>query len=644
MEQIDDLLEHNLQRLDHGESLEQILAGLPPDQVELAPLLKIAVRTRNADHPQMNPLLARSQRTRLVGATHNGNKGKVKARLTLPVILTGVSTIALALVLGLVLLFAVPANAHAATLANIQGVVEVAPSADNLNWSVAQDGQQVTQGEVVRTRMASSVTLVYFDGSKTQVGSESSLEIAQLSGGPGSALRLELRQLYGASSHDVVKLHGSEPFYRVLTPAGTAVVHGTSFSVDVDSAGGVYYAVNHGRVAVSQGQATVYLTAGQATLVKPQGNPESPSYEFAVQGQIESISGENWVVASLPVQVSADLANGFAVNDFVAIRGTIVAGVYVADMVTYAQDESTSMSFTGTINSISATQWVVGGTTVLVDSGTTIDPDLQVNDPVRVTFSIQADGSYLASAIQRLEVTPEPTPTDAATETETSAATESETPAGTLTETPGPGETATETMAVTPTEEMSETPSEVPTEMLTETPGVTLTPEPTREGKRAGCDFNGWMHPDGSRLADRWKVPYQEIMGWYCRGYGFGEVDLAYELAHRSGRPVQDIFALCASGKGWGEISKEVDAQQVFNPTDPSHSSQNDPSQSGQGPANNNNNHQNDNSHNGGQSGGSNNGEQHGNGGGNNGGGNNGDHNGDHNGGGNGGHGDGGEH
>jgi hypothetical protein len=53
-------------------------------------------------------------------------------------------------------------------------------------------------------------------------------------------------------------------------------------------------------------------------------------------------------------------------------------------------------------------------------------------------------------------------------------------------------------------------------------------------------------------------VPYNEIMSWFCQGFGFGEIDLAYGLSRESGVAVTDIFALRRSGLGWGQIKKQL--------------------------------------------------------------------------------------
>jgi hypothetical protein len=66
------------------------------------------------------------------------------------------------------------------------------------------------------------------------------------------------------------------------------------------------------------------------------------------------------------------------------------------------------------------------------------------------------------------------------------------------------------------------------------------------------------LHPTGVKLAEEYDVAYDEIMGWYCLGFGFGEVKLAYSLGAEYGTPAADLFALRISGKSWGEIKQEL--------------------------------------------------------------------------------------
>ena len=45
---------------------------------------------------------------------------------------------------------------------------------------------------------------------------------------------------------------------------------------------------------------------------------------------------------------------------------------------------------------------------------------------------------------------------------------------------------------------------------------------------------------------------------WFCAGYRFSEIALAYEISLASETPVETIFAMRAEGKNWREILEEV--------------------------------------------------------------------------------------
>lgn len=94
----------------------------------------------------------------------------------------------------------------------------------------------------------------------------------------------------------------------------------------------------------------------------------------------------------------------------------------------------------------------------------------------------------------------------------------------------------------------------------TGTPVTTLTPE-VPPSVCTGAE----PQPTGMRLAAEFGVPYEEIMGWFCQNFGFGEIKSAYEMSRASGVPVEDIFTMRRSGMGWGNIKKLV--EDVNNPT-----------------------------------------------------------------------------
>ena len=84
------------------------------------------------------------------------------------------------------------------------------------------------------------------------------------------------------------------------------------------------------------------------------------------------------------------------------------------------------------------------------------------------------------------------------------------------------------------------------------------TEEPGGDYQAVACT-SAVPHPAGMALAEQYGVPYDEIMGWFCSGFGFGEIDLAYSLSLASGLPVEAVFAMKTGGMGWGQIKHELE-------------------------------------------------------------------------------------
>jgi hypothetical protein len=61
------------------------------------------------------------------------------------------------------------------------------------------------------------------------------------------------------------------------------------------------------------------------------------------------------------------------------------------------------------------------------------------------------------------------------------------------------------------------------------------------------------------KLAEKYSVSYEEIMDWQAQGFGFGDIDKAYELSQETGAPVSQIFAYLSMGLDWGEIRELLD-------------------------------------------------------------------------------------
>ena len=118
-----------------------------------------------------------------------------------------------------------------------------------------------------------------------------------------------------------------------------------------------------------------------------------------------------------------------------------------------------------------------------------------------------------------------------------------------------PTPTITPTATVTATVTATSTPTATPTISAT----ITATPRPTLTLPATGCT-GADPHPQGTELANRYGVAYEEIMEWFCSGFGFGEIERAYDLSLETGTPVNEIFALRQSGLGWGQIREQLGA------------------------------------------------------------------------------------
>ena len=66
------------------------------------------------------------------------------------------------------------------------------------------------------------------------------------------------------------------------------------------------------------------------------------------------------------------------------------------------------------------------------------------------------------------------------------------------------------------------------------------------------------LHPVGMMLADKWvtvfpELTYDDIMAWFCQGYGFGEINLALRISEDTGLTVDEILVAHADAN-WGQL------------------------------------------------------------------------------------------
>ena len=284
--------------------------------------------------------------------------------------------------LGTALFLAGPASAHSARLANVTGWVEVAPSADSSDWRFVSDGEQVRQGERIRSYSESGATLVFFDGTRSVVGADADLTLTKLDGSWGNVLQVRIDQKDGVTSHEVVPLRGGSSVFQVNTPSGRANVHGTSFMVAVSPKGESLFSVVHGSVAVAGAGSEVFLASGQATAVLDGQDPAQPAYQFSLEGSVTAQDATSLTVAGIQVTVTAEteVLGTIKVGDHVVVQGRIpTPGVLVADRIEPTEKNREKAKFTGVIESMPGVPgtWEISGHNILVDAETELSAGLE---------------------------------------------------------------------------------------------------------------------------------------------------------------------------------------------------------------------------------------------------------------------------
>ncbi len=64
-------------------------------------------------------------------------------------------------------------------------------------------------------------------------------------------------------------------------------------------------------------------------------------------------------------------------------------------------------------------------------------------------------------------------------------------------------------------------------------------------------------HPAAAKLAEKYGVTVEWIMGYFCQGMGMGQIMLALRTAQVTGGDPDALLTQRGEGKGWGEIWQE---------------------------------------------------------------------------------------
>jgi hypothetical protein len=538
MSDLDEILQRKLEALEEGSSSQKVVKSLKGDTAELEPLIQLVAAIRDLPQPELSPESSRLMQKELITAARETLKLPVRkptpslAWLFSP----GFASLSLVILVLAVLFFGGrawlvgPSAAQTVLLAEVTGQVMVAEST-GANWHAAEAGTALRSGQLVRTLSDSGAVLRFFDGTQTTLAANTELQLEKIGGGWGSVLKVSLVQPYGFTSHQVVPFGERRSSFSVNTRAGSASVRGTIFSAASESDGKAYFAVQTGQVLVENEKGEVTLHSGQATAVEVDQAPEDPVYTFTLTDTLVFTDGETWWIGGVPFKITSDtlLLDEFQAGDVVMVTGRILGdGRWVIDSIQPTQTTPKKSMFAGVVQEMGDESWQISGISVLVNLATRILDDVQEGNVVRVKYVVLENGTWQALEIATLVAgnLPPPTPTP------TLPPNDDPMPIPTSTSTPVPTQGQTPALFSIPV------PADVVNCALVET------------------------QPEAATLAERYSVSINEIMGWFCQGYGFGEIDQVYSLRSID-LSADKIFAMLASGQSMGEIKQNLPIQAV---------------------------------------------------------------------------------
>jgi len=437
------LLQKSLERLEAGESLEDVKQSLPVDE-HLS--LSLVSRLRSATWPTRNPQTVSTQRQKILAQYFQESKLESQNQSVLnffkdwrlPLAISAV--VAALLVCGIFTAFGVGAslwygsqranlsppsqvditeqreaddssaitsdpyqsiNSHQAFITDLQGFVEIKVED---GWQPVTDDIILTVNSQLRTASFSSVSINFKDGSQAQIGPNSEIAIKTLVADAATNTReISLMQWSGESKHDVVPLETTEASYQVNTPAGHGSVKGTQFHIRVAEEQTTWY-VDSGAVEVSGQEQAVQVSSGKMTNVVTDEEPTEPAYFITGQGEVAFIDSENWIIGDQTYQTHAQtlIIGNPQVGDLVFFEGHLLEdGSRVADLIVLVRhNPANTFTLSGEVQAIDDVLWTVNGQIIAVTDLSDVESGIVIGDLVRVKGIILEGGTLQAEEIR----------------------------------------------------------------------------------------------------------------------------------------------------------------------------------------------------------------------------------------------------
>lgn len=298
-------------------------------------------------------------------------------------------------------------NPGTAAVEALRGIVEVQNGAGE--WLLVNHVTPATAGQRVRTGAFSGATITFNDGSQVTLEANTEISLDELDAQlPEDGLRtVVMTQWVGESEHHVDFRDDAGSRYEVKTPNGSGRARGTIFQVIVTPELQGQYIVSEGRVDVTHLGVTVFVTAGQVSLVSPEEPPSEPYFTVSGQGEVTAM-GETWTIGAQTFATSAStvIVGNPQIGDIVTVYGYMLPdGTLVATLIILQHHApGNRFTLTGIVDSIGADEWIVAGQTIAVNAETIVDDSLAVGDLARVHGIITAgDGTFLAQRIERVD-------------------------------------------------------------------------------------------------------------------------------------------------------------------------------------------------------------------------------------------------
>ncbi len=151
------------------------------------------------------------------------------------------------------------------------------------------------------------------------------------------------------------------------------------------------------------------LTAREIELAGADA-PGVPGVEVEFRGAVEAMGDEAWTIGGMTFRVTAatEIEAGLQLGDLVKVHARLQSdGSLWAREIEREQErdrdrdrEGDEIEFSGTVESMDADAWVVGGQTVKITAQTEIKDAIEVGDFVRVHAHVEDDGSLVAREIE----------------------------------------------------------------------------------------------------------------------------------------------------------------------------------------------------------------------------------------------------